>query len=197
MNPCSKITSITFVYHYYLSHHQLWSALKWLLSQHLWCCCLLPEFALVFLTDFCSSADRVWLSKGLFPFTISSQLLEGKGEWIISYIQQSKLELLMNACGSCNKHWRRETYWEADGSFLWKFKEGKRQEIASSVFGTMSFGVPRPTSKHTPGELKVTCHQSNIAGVLFKPVANTGVSTPGNVLAGSAHGGTLLWGRWP
>ena len=64
---------------------------------------LLSEFALVFLTDFCSSADRAWLSMGLFQVTISSQLLEGKGEWIISYIQQSKLDLLMNACGSRNE----------------------------------------------------------------------------------------------
>lgn len=114
---------------------------------------LLPEFALAFLTGFCSSTDRLWLSRGLFQLTISSQLLEGKGEWIISYIQQSKLELLMNACGSCNKHWRRETYGEADGGFQWKFKEGKMQDIASSLLRTMSFGVPRPTSTRTLGEL--------------------------------------------
>lgn len=114
---------------------------------------LLPEFAPVFLTDFCSSADRVWLSKGLFQLRISSQLLEGKREWIISSIQQSKLELLMNASGSRKEQQRGESYWEADGSFQWKFKEGRRQDIASSFLRPMSFGVPKPTSTPTLGEL--------------------------------------------
>jgi len=35
MNLRSEITFIALVYHYYLSHHQLWSSINWLLRQHL------------------------------------------------------------------------------------------------------------------------------------------------------------------
>lgn len=147
-NLCSEITSVTLFFHYYSSHYQLWSALKWLLRQHL--CCLSLHWC--FLQAFAPQLTDCGFP-GVYFNLRSLQLLEGKGEWIISYIQQSKLELLMNACGSCNKHWRRETYWEADGSFQWKFKEGKMQDIASSLLRTMSFGVPRPTSTRTLGEL--------------------------------------------